>query len=75
MDCHRAHIGLYASQDVSASKKYRVQICCTYGILDDLLLKMISVGEELTLDYQYELLPGQGYPCQCGASTCRGRLY
>ncbi|KHG14196.1 Histone-lysine N-methyltransferase SUVR5 -like protein [Gossypium arboreum] len=50
MDCHRAHIGLYASQD-------------------------ISVGEELTLDYRYELLPGQGYPCQCGASTCRGRLY
>ncbi|TYH29058.1 hypothetical protein ES288_A02G194200v1 [Gossypium darwinii] len=50
MDCHRAHIGLYASQD-------------------------ISVGEELTFDYRYELLPGQGYPCQCGASTCRGRLY
>ncbi|MFQ6665903.1 hypothetical protein Gotur_032457 [Gossypium turneri] len=41
MDCHRAHIGLYASQD-------------------------ISVGEELTFDYRYELLPGQGYPCQCG---------
>ncbi|KAL1183552.1 hypothetical protein V6Z11_A02G190800 [Gossypium hirsutum] len=50
MDCHRAHIGLYASQD-------------------------ISVGEELTFDYRYELLPGQGYPCQYGASTCRGRLY
>ncbi|KAB2036680.1 hypothetical protein ES319_D03G018500v1 [Gossypium barbadense] len=50
MDCHRAHIGLYASQD-------------------------ISVGEELTFDYRYELLPAQGYPCQCGVSTCRGRLY
>ncbi|KAK6258422.1 SET domain - like 1 [Theobroma cacao] len=50
MDCQRAHIGLYASQD-------------------------IAMGEELTYDYRYELLPGQGYPCQCGASTCRGRLY
>ncbi|KAK8269711.1 hypothetical protein V6Z12_D11G148600, partial [Gossypium hirsutum] len=39
MDCHRAHIGLYASQD-------------------------ISVGEELTFDYRYELLPGQGYSCR-----------
>ncbi|XP_022751346.1 histone-lysine N-methyltransferase SUVR5-like isoform X2 [Durio zibethinus] len=50
MDCHRAHIGLYASQD-------------------------IAMGEELTFDYQYKLLPGQGYPCLCGASACRGRLY
>ncbi|XWS45352.1 hypothetical protein CRYUN_Cryun15aG0129500 [Craigia yunnanensis] len=50
MDCHRAHIGLYASQD-------------------------IAMGEELTFDNRYELLPGQGYPCQCGASACRGRLY
>ncbi|XVF59547.1 hypothetical protein PTKIN_Ptkin07bG0284900 [Pterospermum kingtungense] len=50
MDCHRAHIGLYASQD-------------------------IATGEELTFDYRYELLPGQGYPCQCGVSACRGRLY
>ncbi|XP_022741759.1 histone-lysine N-methyltransferase SUVR5-like isoform X2 [Durio zibethinus] len=50
MDCQRAHIGLYASQD-------------------------IAMGEELTFDYRYELLPGQGYPCQCGASACQGRLY
>ncbi|XP_039053346.1 histone-lysine N-methyltransferase SUVR5-like [Hibiscus syriacus] len=50
MDCNQAHIGLFASQD-------------------------ISIGEELTFDYRYELLPGQGYPCQYGASTCRGRLY
>ncbi|XVE87235.1 hypothetical protein DITRI_Ditri18aG0100300 [Diplodiscus trichospermus] len=50
MDCQRAHIGLFASQD-------------------------IAMGEELTFDYRYELLPGQGYQCHCGASECRGRLY
>ncbi|GLU13667.1 hypothetical protein SLE2022_302870 [Rubroshorea leprosula] len=50
MDCHRAHIGLYASQD-------------------------IALGEELTCDFRYELLPGDGYPCQCGASKCRGRVH
>ncbi|XP_048334681.2 histone-lysine N-methyltransferase SUVR5 isoform X3 [Ziziphus jujuba] len=35
----------------------------------------IALGEELTYDYRYELLPGEGYPCHCEASTCRGRLY
>ncbi|XVE82696.1 hypothetical protein DITRI_Ditri16bG0026600 [Diplodiscus trichospermus] len=35
----------------------------------------IAMGEELTFDYRYELLPGQGYPCHCGASACRGHLY
>ncbi|KAL3583636.1 hypothetical protein D5086_014697 [Populus alba] len=50
MDSQRAHIGLYASRD-------------------------ISFGEELTYNYRYELLPGEGYPCHCGASKCRGRLY
>lgn len=35
----------------------------------------IAVGEELTYDYHYELLSGEGYPCHCGASKCRGRLY
>ncbi|KAJ7944359.1 Histone-lysine N-methyltransferase SUVR5 [Quillaja saponaria] len=50
MDCQRAHIGLYASED-------------------------IALGEELTYDYRYELLPGEGYPCHCGSPNCRGRLY
>lgn len=35
----------------------------------------IASGEELTYNYRYELLPGEGYPCHCGASMCRGRLY
>ncbi|KAL5752788.1 hypothetical protein ACOSQ2_023295 [Xanthoceras sorbifolium] len=35
----------------------------------------IAIGEELTYDFRYELLPGEGYPCQCGASKCRGRLF
>lgn len=35
----------------------------------------IALGEELTFNYRYKLLPGEGYPCHCGASNCRGRLY
>ncbi|KAK6154892.1 hypothetical protein DH2020_009140 [Rehmannia glutinosa] len=35
----------------------------------------IAMGEELTYDYRYKLLPGEGCPCLCGSSSCRGRLY
>eukprot|EP01018_Ginkgo_biloba_P028126 Gb_09467 [translate_table: standard] len=35
----------------------------------------IAVGEELAYDYRYKLLPGEGCPCHCGATSCRGRLY
>ncbi|CAI9110041.1 OLC1v1010002C1 [Oldenlandia corymbosa var. corymbosa] len=35
----------------------------------------IAMGEELTYDYRYKLLPGEGSPCLCGAPNCRGRLY
>ncbi|KAG8384504.1 hypothetical protein BUALT_Bualt04G0124800 [Buddleja alternifolia] len=35
----------------------------------------IALGEELTYDFRYKLLPGEGCPCLCGASNCRGRLY
>lgn len=35
----------------------------------------IARGEELAYDYCYELLPGGGCPCHCGAPNCRGRLY
>ncbi|KAJ8546104.1 hypothetical protein K7X08_018687 [Anisodus acutangulus] len=34
----------------------------------------ILAGEELTFDYRYKLLPGEGSPCLCGSSNCRGRL-
>ncbi|XP_058760231.1 histone-lysine N-methyltransferase SUVR5-like isoform X1 [Vicia villosa] len=35
----------------------------------------ISVGEELTYGFQYELVPGEGSLCLCGSSNCRERLY
>ncbi|XP_047960217.1 histone-lysine N-methyltransferase SUVR5-like isoform X1 [Salvia hispanica] len=35
----------------------------------------IALGEELTYDFRYKLLPGEGCRCECGASNCRGRLY
>ncbi|XP_015949609.1 histone-lysine N-methyltransferase SUVR5-like [Arachis duranensis] len=35
----------------------------------------IALGEELTYNYNYELVPGEGCPCLCGSLTCRGRLY
>nr|GLL18813.1 histone-lysine N-methyltransferase SUVR5 isoform X1 [Ipomoea trifida] len=35
----------------------------------------ILAGEELTFDYRYKPLPGEGIPCLCGSSNCRGRLY
>ncbi|KAK7263044.1 hypothetical protein RJT34_30628 [Clitoria ternatea] len=35
----------------------------------------IALGEELTYDYRYELVPGGGTPCLCGSVKCRGRLH
>ncbi|KAF7828800.1 histone-lysine N-methyltransferase SUVR5 [Senna tora] len=35
----------------------------------------IALGEELTCDYHYKLVPGEGSPCLCGSSKCRGRLH
>ncbi|KAL2348457.1 hypothetical protein Fmac_002457 [Flemingia macrophylla] len=35
----------------------------------------IALGEELTYDFQYELVPGEGSPCLCESLKCRGRLY
>ncbi|KAI4327534.1 hypothetical protein L6164_019983 [Bauhinia variegata] len=34
----------------------------------------IALGEELTFDYHYELVPGEGSPCLCGSLKCRGRI-
>lgn len=35
----------------------------------------ILAGEELTYNYRYKLLPGEGSPCLCGSSNCSERLY
>ncbi|CAN0911936.1 Histone-lysine N-methyltransferase SUVR5 [Linum grandiflorum] len=35
----------------------------------------IAYGEELTHNYRYNIVAGQGHPCHCGTSRCRGRLY
>nr|KYP66698.1 Histone-lysine N-methyltransferase SUVR5 [Cajanus cajan] len=35
----------------------------------------IALGEELTYDFHYELVPGEGSPCLCESLKCRGRLY
>ncbi|KAI4314897.1 hypothetical protein L6164_027760 [Bauhinia variegata] len=34
----------------------------------------IALGEELTHDYHYEVVPGEGSPCLCGSLKCRGRI-
>ncbi|XP_050205052.1 histone-lysine N-methyltransferase SUVR5 [Mercurialis annua] len=35
----------------------------------------IACGEELTYNFRYNLVPGEGHPCHCGTSKCRGRLF
>ncbi|KAE9613009.1 putative histone-lysine N-methyltransferase transcription factor C2H2 family [Lupinus albus] len=35
----------------------------------------VALGEELTFDYHYEPIPGEGFPCLCGSLKCKGRLY
>ncbi|KAK7252873.1 hypothetical protein RIF29_37126 [Crotalaria pallida] len=35
----------------------------------------IALGEELTFDYHYEPMPGEGSPCLCGSLKCKGLLY
>ncbi|KAM7506941.1 hypothetical protein LguiA_017394 [Lonicera macranthoides] len=35
----------------------------------------IALGEELTFNYRYKLMPGEGCQCHCGDSNCKGRLY
>ncbi|CAD6249779.1 unnamed protein product [Miscanthus lutarioriparius] len=35
----------------------------------------IAIGEELAYDYRQKLVAGDGCPCHCGATNCRGRVY
>lgn len=48
---------------------------CQFAHIGFYASRDINLGEELTYDYQYELQPGEGSPCHCGASKCRGRLH
>ncbi|KAI3785003.1 hypothetical protein L1987_44111 [Smallanthus sonchifolius] len=34
----------------------------------------IPAGEELSFDYMYKALPGEGRQCRCGAVNCRGNV-
>lgn len=40
----------------------------------DAALRDIAAGEEITVDYVVEQVPGLDLLCGCGAATCRGRL-
>ena len=35
---------------------------------------MISVGEELTFNYGYDLVDYREHPCSCGAAQCVGYI-
>ncbi|KAJ1280652.1 hypothetical protein BS78_04G249300 [Paspalum vaginatum] len=35
----------------------------------------IAAGDELAYDYRQKLISGDGCPCHCGATNCRGRVY
>ncbi|HTI73293.1 MAG TPA: SET domain-containing protein-lysine N-methyltransferase [Candidatus Limnocylindria bacterium] len=36
--------------------------------------RRISIGEELTFDYGYDLTEWRSYPCRCGAARCLGYI-
>ena len=36
--------------------------------------RSIAVGEEILLDYSFDTAGEELYPCQCGASKCRGYI-
>lgn len=40
----------------------------------DIAIRHITQGEEITVDYVVEQVPGLNLQCNCGASDCRGFL-
>jgi SET domain-containing protein len=40
----------------------------------DVAIRHIMQGEEITVDYVIEQVPGLSIECKCGASGCRGFL-
>jgi hypothetical protein len=40
----------------------------------DIAIRVIEAGEEITVDYLVEQVPGLNLECKCGASNCRGLL-
>lgn len=40
----------------------------------DVATRDIEVGEEITVDYRAEQVPGLNFECRCRESTCRGQL-
>jgi SET domain-containing protein len=41
----------------------------------DVAIRAIAPGEELTVDYVSENVPGLDLHCSCGKNHCRGRLF
>ncbi len=40
----------------------------------DIAIRVIEAGEEITVDYVAEQVPGLRLDCKCKAPNCRGRL-
>ena len=40
----------------------------------DVAIRHVARGEEITVDYVIEQVPGLNFECKCGTSSCRGFL-
>ena len=40
----------------------------------DVAIRVIEAGEEVTVDYVAEQVPGVGFDCNCKAPNCRGSI-
>jgi len=44
------------------------------AVMDDIAMRVIEAGEEITVDYIAEQVPGLRLECNCGAPNCRRTL-